>query len=242
MKPVGSPRIKLSTSASRPVGVTAVTAAACGSSPIYRQTRSPGFNSPAGRKPPPTSPTGWDAFFCPDPAATVADVPGCVADRFSLETTFRDCKEVVGAGQQQVRFVWASVGAFHVCFWTFTMTGAWTLGRAEEGLVTHRSSSPWDDERDVHPGRLRRLVEPGRIAVGRDGHRRGDRVVRRPRRGVPSFPAELVGTTPHIGESCSGVRPPGHTLWRNRPRPTPEPARAQNRLRVRGRRGQSGRR
>jgi SRSO17 transposase len=91
-------------------------------------------------------PTGWVAYFCTDPAATAADVLGSVADRFTLETAFRDCKEIVGAGQQQVRFIWASVGAFHVCLWTFTMTEAWAWGRAEEGLVGHRSASPWDDE------------------------------------------------------------------------------------------------
>jgi hypothetical protein len=70
-------------------------------------------------------PAGWRAFFCTDPSATAADILTAVADRFTLETTFRDCKEVVGAGQQQVRFVWANVGAFHVCLWTFTMTEAW---------------------------------------------------------------------------------------------------------------------
>jgi hypothetical protein len=69
-----------------------------------------------------------------------------VSDRFALETTFRDCKEVVGAGQQQVRFVWASIGAFHLCLWTFTMTEAWAWDRSEEGLVGHRAASPWDDE------------------------------------------------------------------------------------------------
>jgi hypothetical protein len=91
-------------------------------------------------------PTGWVAFFATDPSATVADVLAGTADRFALETTFRDCKDVVGAGQQQVRFVWANVGAFHVCLWTFTMTEAWAWNRAEEGLVGHRSASPWDDE------------------------------------------------------------------------------------------------
>jgi len=69
-------------------------------------------------------PTGWVAFFSTDPTATVAEVLGCVADRFALETAFRDCKEIVGAGQQQVRFVWASVGSFHLCLWTLTMTEA----------------------------------------------------------------------------------------------------------------------
>jgi hypothetical protein len=89
-------------------------------------------------------PKGWIAFFCTDPAATVADILIGIADRFSLETTFRDCKDVVGAGQQQVRFVWANVGAFHVCLWAFTMTEAWAWNRAETGLVGHRSASPWD--------------------------------------------------------------------------------------------------
>jgi hypothetical protein len=89
-------------------------------------------------------PTGWVAFFCTDPSATVADILGCVAGRFALEAAFRDCKEVVGAGQQQVRFVWASVGSFHLCLWTFTMTEAWAWGRCA-GRLVDRSASPWDD-------------------------------------------------------------------------------------------------
>ena len=88
-------------------------------------------------------PTGWVAFFCTDPQASVNDILTTVADRFALEITFRDCKEVVGAGQQQVRFFWANVGAFHVCLWTFTMTEAWAWSRSEEELVD-RSASPWD--------------------------------------------------------------------------------------------------
>jgi hypothetical protein len=88
-------------------------------------------------------PTGWRAYFCTDPSASVADILETVADRFSLEIAFRDCKEVVGAGQQQVRFLWASVGAFHVCLWTFTLTEAWAWGRPAEELVD-RSDSPWD--------------------------------------------------------------------------------------------------
>jgi len=89
-------------------------------------------------------PTGWVAFFCTDPTATVADILGCITDRFALEIAFRDCKEVVGAGQQQVRFIWASVGSFHLCLWTFTMTEAWAWGRSADRLVD-RSASPWDD-------------------------------------------------------------------------------------------------
>ncbi len=54
-----------------------------------------------------------------------------------------ECKQVVGAGQQQVRFVWANVGAFHVCLWTFTLTEAWAWCRKDEDMVD-RSASPWD--------------------------------------------------------------------------------------------------
>jgi hypothetical protein len=88
-------------------------------------------------------PTGWRAYFCTDTSASVADILTTVADRFSLEITFRECKQIVGAGQQQVRFLWANVGAFHVCLWTFTMTEAWAWGREAEELVD-RSASPWD--------------------------------------------------------------------------------------------------
>jgi hypothetical protein len=89
-------------------------------------------------------PGGWVAFFCTDVNASVAEILSMVADRFALEITFRDCKEIVGAGQQQVRFVWANIGAFHVCLWTFTMTEAWAWNRGHGELVD-RQTSPWDD-------------------------------------------------------------------------------------------------
>jgi hypothetical protein len=89
--------------------------------------------------------SGWRAYFCTDLSASVADILGAVADRFSLEITFRECKQVVGAGQQQVRFIWANIGAFHLCLWTYTLTEAWAWGRDEDALVD-RSTSPWDRE------------------------------------------------------------------------------------------------
>jgi hypothetical protein len=88
-------------------------------------------------------PTGWRAYFCTDASASVADILTTVAARFSLEITFRECKQVVGAGQQQVRFIWASIGAFHLCLWTYTMAEAWAWSLRAEDLVD-RSASPWD--------------------------------------------------------------------------------------------------
>ncbi len=87
---------------------------------------------------------GWRAYFCTDTTASVADILGLVADRFGLETAFRDCKQVAGAGQQQVRRLRANVGSFHVCLWACTMTEAWAWDRPTEELVD-RSASPWDD-------------------------------------------------------------------------------------------------
>ena len=86
---------------------------------------------------------GWRAFFCTDTSASVADILTTIADRFSLEITFRECKEIVGAGQQQVRFLWANIGAFHICLWTYTLAEAWAWSRKDEELVD-RSASPWD--------------------------------------------------------------------------------------------------
>ena len=119
-------------------------------------------------------PKGWVAFFCTDVSASVADILTTVADRFSLEIAFRDCKEVVGAGQQQVRFLWANIGAFHICLWTFTMTEAWAWGRTAEELVD-RSASPWDSpsrrpshadkrrawRREILGEELRAVLRPG---------------------------------------------------------------------------------
>jgi hypothetical protein len=90
-------------------------------------------------------PTGWVAFFCTDTTATVADILGLIADRFSLETCFRDLKQIVGAGEQQVRGVASNVGCFHLCLWSFTMTEVWAWNQKAEDLVAHRSASPWDD-------------------------------------------------------------------------------------------------
>jgi hypothetical protein len=113
------------------------------------------------------------------PGPTVAEILAAVADRFALETAFRDCKEMVGAGQQQVRFFWANIGAFHVCLWTFTMTEAWVWSRPEEDLVD-RETSPWDDPHrrpshaDKRRGWRRELLVEEIRAVIRPGHTDGE--------------------------------------------------------------------
>ena len=47
---------------------------------------------------------GWSSFAQMFRSA-VGEILATVADWFWPETTFGDCKEIAGAGQQQVRFV-----------------------------------------------------------------------------------------------------------------------------------------
>jgi hypothetical protein len=58
---------------------------------------------------------------------------------------FKDVKEVWGAGQQQVRNVYASLGAFTVNLVLYSVVEVWAWARAEEALVD-RSRCPWDAE------------------------------------------------------------------------------------------------
>jgi hypothetical protein len=87
----------------------------------------------------------WLPFFCTDPNATVVDILEALADRGAHEQTFKDLKEIWGAAQQQVRDVYANVGAFNLNSWLYSSVEAWAWERAEEELVD-RSRSPWDEE------------------------------------------------------------------------------------------------
>jgi hypothetical protein len=87
---------------------------------------------------------GWVPFFCTDPEAGVVDILEAAADRGAIEQTNKDLKEVWGAGQQQLRNVYANVGAFNLNGWLHTAVEAWAWERSEAELVD-RSQSPWDD-------------------------------------------------------------------------------------------------
>lgn len=88
---------------------------------------------------------GWVAFFCTDPEASVADILEAMADRGAIEQTFKDVKEVWGAGQQQLRNIDANVGAFNLNLWQYSLVEAWAWTKPEQELVD-RSASPWDRE------------------------------------------------------------------------------------------------
>jgi hypothetical protein len=86
----------------------------------------------------------WVAYFCTDPNASVADILGLVADRSSIEQTFHDIKEVHGAGQQQLRNIWANLAAFNLNLWMYCLIELWAWTKSHAQLCD-RSDSPWDD-------------------------------------------------------------------------------------------------
>jgi len=102
---------------------------------------------------------GWVAYFCTDPDATAADILGLVADRSAIEQVFHDVKEIWGAGQQQLRHVYANIGAWHLNLWAYTLVELWAWHRPEEELVD-RSASPWDSQwrRPSHADRRKAML------------------------------------------------------------------------------------
>jgi len=116
---------------------------------------------------------GWLAYFCTDPAMTVVAILEAMADRGAIEQLFKDVKEVWGAGQQQVRNVYAGIGAFTVNLVLYTVVEVWAWARDEEALVD-RSRCPWDTEerRPSHADKrkaLQRLILREEIRVASRG-------------------------------------------------------------------------
>ena len=69
-------------------------------------------------------------------------IMSAAADRFPIEQDFHDLKAVEGLGQQQVRDIWANVGAFHLNGWVHVLIalGAW---QQPQEAICDRSDAPW---------------------------------------------------------------------------------------------------
>jgi hypothetical protein len=103
-------------------------------------------------------PTGPQFFLCTDPQASVEEILEVFADRAAIEQDFHDVKEVGGAGQQQVRHLWASIGAWHLNLWMHTLVELWAWNKPKK-QICDRSASPWDDadRRPSHADRRKAL-------------------------------------------------------------------------------------
>jgi hypothetical protein len=101
---------------------------------------------------------GCQHFFCTDPEATPQEIIEAFADRANIEQVFHDEKEVWGIGQQQLRNVWANIGALHLNLWMHTLVELWAWKKTKNQLCD-RSASPWDDpdRRPSHADRRKAL-------------------------------------------------------------------------------------
>jgi len=100
----------------------------------------------------------WAAYFSTDPEMDAKSILESGAERWGIEETFHDVKEVWGAGQQQVRNVWSSMGCWHLNTWLYTMVELTCWDRSAEELVD-RSDRSWDNpqRRPSHADRRRTL-------------------------------------------------------------------------------------
>ena len=86
----------------------------------------------------------WLPYFSTDPAMAATTILEQVADRGAVEQDYHDLKEVEGTGQQQLRNLWANLGAFHLTLWAHCLTEMWAWWQPKEALCDRRAS-PWDD-------------------------------------------------------------------------------------------------
>ena len=131
------------------------------------------------------------AYFATDPSLSVATILEAVADRVALEQVFHDVKEVHGAGQQQLRHVWANVGAWNLIGWWHTLVELWAWHRPHVALCD-RSESPWD-KKDAAP---------------RTPTAAGSSAARRWRRNIPIFPRPRACARKSAGSSGASCGPP----------------------------------
>jgi hypothetical protein len=101
---------------------------------------------------------GAQFFFSLDPQLGVREILEAFADRASIEQMFHDVKEVWGAGQQQVRHLWANIGVWHLNLWMHTLVELWAWNQPKPTLCDRRAS-PWDDpgRRPSHADRRKAL-------------------------------------------------------------------------------------
>jgi len=102
--------------------------------------------------------SGPQFFFSTDPAIGAEQILGVFADRAAIEQVFHDVKEVEGAGQQQVRHLWANLGAWHLNLWMHALVELWAWHKPRR-QICDRSASPWDDSdrRPSHADRRKAL-------------------------------------------------------------------------------------
>ena len=101
----------------------------------------------------------WAAYISTDAAMSVELILKTVSDRWAIEEHFHDVKEIWGAGEQQVRNVWSSVGCWNLCGWLYSLVELECWDDTSDQLVD-RSDRPWDNpsRRPSHNDRRRQIA------------------------------------------------------------------------------------
>lgn len=104
------------------------------------------------------APGNWAAYFSTHLTLDAKSILEIGAERWAIEETFHDVKEVWGAGQQQVRNVWSNIGCWHLNTWLYSLVELTCWDRPVEELVD-RGDRRWDnpDRRPSHADRRRRI-------------------------------------------------------------------------------------
>ena len=158
-------------------------------------------------------PDRWVAYFSTDPDLSVASILETVADRSALEQVFHDVKEVHGAGQQQLRHVWANVGAWNLIGWWHTLVELWAWDRPTSRSCD-RSDSPWD-KAERRPSHANRCQELRREAMQEEysslpsvaGLRRKNPPVHSAPHAPRRMRLTILGKCSEVGDSVKRVRP-----------------------------------
>lgn len=101
----------------------------------------------------------WAAYASSDLEMSADAILKIISDRWSIEEHFHDVKEIWGAGQQQVRNLYSSIGCWHLCGWVYAMVELACWDAPAEALVD-RSDRPWDnpERRPSHADRRRQIA------------------------------------------------------------------------------------
>lgn len=104
------------------------------------------------------APGNWAAYFSTDQTLDAKTILEIGAERWAIEEVFHDVKEVWGAGQQQVRNVWSSIGCWHLNIWLYSLVELACWDRPAAALVD-RSDRSWDNpsRRPSHADRRRQI-------------------------------------------------------------------------------------
>ncbi|QDU60130.1 hypothetical protein Pan216_09670 [Planctomycetes bacterium Pan216] len=101
----------------------------------------------------------WAAYATSDADMGIGMTLKIVSGRWSIEEHFHDVKEVLGAGQQQVRNLDSNIGCWNLCGWLYAMVELECWDAPAEQLVD-RDDRPWDNpgRRPSHADRRRRIA------------------------------------------------------------------------------------